>query len=266
MSAKHILFSTLATGVVSLACTQSATEARAVDQAPICYVSQDGRLVRSTLLVSPDSTGGERILGVTELRVSPSLGPAVNDSRVAVHADGAGVVKSVERARVDASGRLVHLEATIGPAIGEPDARVVLDPPSGKAQITTRTAHIEWSVPNDLPWVWAPLLTQPSTGAPIATPVDGRVVLRAAGSGQPVRLIDLGSLTSHAVAADQLVVADGERTTVIIADDTVDLEDGVPRGLHLAALRTELSATDAGKQALTLANIACAPLDRTVAP
>ncbi|HEY3594826.1 MAG TPA: hypothetical protein VGL13_13175 [Polyangiaceae bacterium] len=262
MSAKHIFLSTLAVSLVSLACTQSATEARAVDQAPICYVSSDGKLVRSTLLLGADSNGGERVIGVTELR-APAYGATSSGSRVALHADAAGIVRAVERAKIDASGKLVRLEATVGPGTGEPDARVVLDPSSGKVQITTRFAHIEWRVPNDLPWVWAPILTQPSTGAPVATPADGHVAARAAANGRAVRFIDLGALTSHAMPADQLVVAGTDRDTVIIADDTIDVEDGVPTSLHSAALGTDLVPTDAG-QALTMAtNVGCAPLDRT---
>lgn len=244
----------LATGLVSLACTTTHTtsEARPLDLLPLCYASQDGLLVRSTLLVAREA-GGERVLGVTELRAAPG-----------------SIVRAVERAKLDAAGKLIHLEAALGSPDGEPDARVVLDAPSGHVQIATRTAHVEWTVPNDLPWVWAPILTAPATGAPIATPVVARVELRAAGSSSAVRLIDLGALTSHAVAADQLVIpdVDADRTTVVVADDAVQFEDGVPRAFHLAALGAELTPIDAGPRGPTLAaaNVGCAPLERSVNP
>jgi hypothetical protein len=237
----------LSTGVVSLACTANSTsEARPITLSPICYASQDGRLVRSSLLVAPDSAGGERVFGVTELRESPS-----------------GTVRAVERAKLDGAGRLVHLEATVGSPDGDPDARVVLDAPSGHVQIITRNTRVEWTVPNDLPWVWVPILTAPNSRAPIATPVVARVELRAAAAGSAVRLLDLGALTSHAVTADQLLIPDSEagRATVVVADDAVEIEDGVPRALRLAALGTELAPIDAGAFTLAAANVGCAPLN-----
>jgi hypothetical protein len=242
----------LATGLVSLACTANSTgEASPLDRGPICYASHDGRLVRSTLFVRRNAGGGETVLGVTEVRVSP-----------------AGIARAVERAKLDAAGKLVHLEATVASTDGEPDARIVLDAPSGQVQIATRTMHVEWRVPNDLPWVWAPILTAPATRAPIATPVVARVELRAVGTGSPVRVIDLGALTSYAVAADQLVVRDVDAVgaTVVVANDAVQVEDGVPRALHLAALGTELSPIDAGRLALASANVGCAPMERSVNP
>jgi len=237
----------LSTGLVSLACSaNSKSEARPIET--VCYASPDGRLVRSSLLVAPDSGGGERVLGVTEVRVSPTT-----------------TLRAVERAKLDATGRLLRLEATVGEPDADLETRVVLDAPSGHVQIATRTTRVEWTVPSDLPWIWAPVLTAPAGGGPIATPVVARVELRAVASGSAVRLLDLGALTSHTVAADQLVIPeiDAGTATVVVADDAVQVDDGMPRSLHLAALGADVAAIDAGRRNLTLAaaSVGCAPLN-----
>jgi hypothetical protein len=284
MRAKLILFTALATGLVALRCTDSISEARSLDPRPLCFVSHDGRLIQSTLSVASESGGGERLLGVTELR--PGASGARASANAAASGDGRSnkVVRVVEAVRLDAAGRLLRLEATLGGPSGEPDARVVLDPLHGRVESWTASVHLQWSVPNDLPWVWAPILRDPNSGAPIATPAVGRVVLRATGSMGPVRLIDLGALTSHAIMADQLVVSDGDSsdsttsttspssttstsstsstssTTVVVGDDTIDVDEGLPSVLHLAALGTKLERIDPVRQGamLAAADVRCA--------
>jgi hypothetical protein len=230
-----------ATSLLSAACTDAAFKARSADPPPICYASPDGRLVRSTLSVVRESGDRERLLGVTDLRTGRrgEQLAAANTARVAARADDEGIVRVVERAELDATGRLLRLEARVGAPGTEPDTRVVLDPPNGSVRITSPSLNIDWSVSNDLPWIWAPLLTAPGGGT-ITTPLVARVVLRAASSDRPVRLIDLGALTSHSITADQLVIPDGDRATVIVADDAVDVSGGVPGAIHLAALGTTL--------------------------
>jgi len=164
------------------------------------------------------------------------------------------VIRVVEQAKLDATGRLVHLEATLGPASGDPDSRVVLDPASGRVRILTPSAHVDWSVPSDLPWLWASILRDPLSGEPVATPALARVALRAARAEQAVRLVDLGALTSHAMTADQIVVAEQDGATVVAADDAIQIENGIPTRLHLAALGTDLEPIDAGNQFLALAS------------
>jgi hypothetical protein len=195
------------------------------------------------LRVTRESGGGEQLQGVTELRAHDAVG-------------------AVEHAEIDASGRLLRLEATVGRP-GEPSLRVVLDPPSGQVEITSPSVHIEWSVPNDLPWVWVPILTAPASGAPISTPVVGRVTLLAAGHHPAVRLLDLGTLASHAVTTDQLLVSDDDRGMVVVADDYIEMNNGLPSVLHQAALGTRLEPVDSGKQAMMSATgTGCAPIGR----
>jgi hypothetical protein len=235
----------LATSLVAVACTHA--KARVVDPPPICFVSSDGRQVHSTLSIVAESGGGERLLGVTELRARAGRNQ---------------VVRVVELATLDAAGRLLRLEATLGGLSGEPNARVVLDPPHGRVESWTAAGHLEWSAANDLPWVWAPILTDPNSRAPIATPVVGRVALRAADSAGPVRLIDLGASTSHAMTADQIIVADGDQAIVVVGNDAIDMHQGLPSVLHLAALGIDLERIDPLKQGtmLAAADVRCAPL------
>src|SRR5215471_3113025 len=106
MSARLSFLSTVATSLISLACSNPLGDARAKGLDPICYASPDGQRVRSTLLLTPLTDGGERLVGVTELRTGSLPEPS------------GPVIRVVEQAKLDATGRLVHLEATLGPASG----------------------------------------------------------------------------------------------------------------------------------------------------
>jgi hypothetical protein len=212
--------------VLSLACAEGASAAHARETATTCYASPDGRLLRSTLVVTSES-GGERLVGVTELRAAKQE-----------------LVRVVENAKLDELGWLVSLEATVGTETGETRAKVVLDVKAERIEVSTATLHAVWSVPNDLPWVWVPLLTEPKRQRPIATPLEGRVVLRATGSGGAVRRIDLGALASLPMTADQLVVPETGGATVILGDDALDVVNGRVTTVHLAALGTTLEPTE----------------------
>jgi hypothetical protein len=177
-------------------------------------------------------------------------------------------VRAVERAELDATGRLLDLEVTLSAGDGEPDTRIVLEPTLGRARISTRTAHVEWSVPADLPWIWTAVLTEPGAADPVSTPLQARVALEATDAARAVRLLDLATLTSHAMTSDQVAVSGSDGTTVVMADDAIDIRDGLPRQLHLAALATDVEPIDASKQPLALAavDLGCAPISRFVAP
>jgi len=255
MSARLTFLPPFTMSLISLACSQPLGEARAKSLDPICYASADGQRMKSTLLLASLSGGGERLIGVTELRAGASGSTTTGR-----------VVRAVEEAKLDASGRLLHLEATLGPASGEVETRVVLDAASGRVRISTPSTHVDWSVPSDLPWVWASILRDPASGEPIATPALGRVALRA-GNSSAVRVLDLGALTSHAVATDQVIVpSEPDRAIVVAADDAIETENGVPLYLHLAALRTTLEPVDAGNSFLALAapSAGCSSLGRFV--
>jgi hypothetical protein len=236
----------------SLACSSARRPRWSNDLRRSCYAAVDGQAVYSTL-ASMQTGNAERMIGMTEL------------------ASGA---RLVEQATLDQSGRLVEADATLTPAGAAdpgPVTRVVFRPGRRSVELSTPALHLEWSVPDDLPWVWAPLLTAPSRStshpAPIATPLGARVAFRAAEAGRSVRLLDLGALEHHTLTADQLVITDGDSATVVLADDAVDVDHGSPRRLHLAALDTTLEVLDARAPSRALvAALRCTAPSGSIAP
>lgn len=91
----------------------------------------------------------------------------------------------------------------------------------------------------------------------MATAVEARVIWKAAVGGQAVRLLEVGALRSQTVTADQVLVPDSGEAgasrpseqraggTVVLGDDAIDVEGGMPARLHLAALGTEVEPVDA---------------------
>jgi hypothetical protein len=244
----------------SLACRPARLDGHATNLHRSCYALVGGQPVHSTL-VSTKTDGAERLIGLTEL--------------------GSGA-RLVEEATIDDSGQLVEAEATLTPAAAAQAAvgtgtearaaetHVVFHPGRRTVELTTPTLHVEWSVPDDRPWVWAPLLTVEGP-RPIATPLDARVALRAAENGRTVRLLDLGTLEQHTLAADQMVIQNGDgagaSASVIIGDDVIDVENGTPRRLHLAALDDTLELLDASAPSGALvAALRCTSLSGSFAP
>lgn len=216
------IITALAVSLLATACANRVARQKPESRL-IEYASQDERSVRGTLVVARTATA-EGLAGVTDL--------------------GPDFLRAVEQAKLDADGRLVRLDATLGSTGGDVDTRVVLDASSGRVSITTASVHIDWSVPTDLPWVWAPLLTMPGGKAPVTTPVLAAVAVRAARGGRAVRMLDLGKLESYAVTGDQLAVTDEGETTVIIGNDFADVEKGIPSALHLGVLETTFTRVD----------------------
>jgi hypothetical protein len=233
-----------ATCVLLLACNDAVPGARVADLVPTCYASPDGQLIHSTLLVSPAS-GGEHLIGVTDVRTRGSGEQRTANVDDIADENNERVIRDTENAELDESGRLLHLDAAIGPVNRDSAVRVVLEPAKGRVEIITPSLHAVWSVPSDSPWIWVPMLMVPDGLGPIATPLVGLVMLRAANRGRPVRRLDLATLTSHLITADQLVVFEGQGATVIVGDDAVDVEHGMPTTLHLAALNATLELVDA---------------------
>jgi hypothetical protein len=205
-------------------------------------------------LVSMKAGASERLIGLTEFGTGARL---------------------VEEATIGESGQLVEAEATLTAAAGatgaRPVTRVVLHPGRSSVEVSAPALHVEWSVPNDLPWVWAPLLTSgsPPTGSPrpIATPLGAWVAFRSTETSRAVRVLDLGVLQQHTLTVDQLVIPDGAGATVVLADDVIDVEDGKPRRLRLAALDATLEVLDARAPSSTLvAALRCTALSGSSAP
>lgn len=163
-----------------------------------------------------------------------------------------------EEATTDETGRLIRAELTLHESDGDRNTRVVLDPRHGTVELTTATVHTRWAVPTDLPWVWAPLRDPAAKGVATATPLEAVVALRGAAGERPVRVLDLTKLESFTLMADQLVVP-GERgtATVVLGDDYVETEGGMPRRVHLAALQRDLEVIKPSASARGVDGITC---------
>jgi len=206
-------------------------------------------------LVNMKVTGGERLVGMTELGTGERV---------------------VEEATIDESGRLVRALATVtGVAVADqpaPVTNVAFEPAQGAITAMTPDRYVDWRVSNDLPWVWVSLLTaghsrETGTPGPVVTPLGAWVAFRAAQAGQAVRLLDLAALEGHTLTADQLVVSSGASATVVLGDDFADVEDGKPRRLNLAALCSTLEIVDARLPSSTLvAALRCAAPSGSSAP
>ena len=248
-----VLILLVATPWTALACNPARRPRGSTEVNRSCYAAVGGQPVYSTL-VSTKTGATERLIGLTELGTGARL---------------------VEEATIGESGQLVEAEATLTAAAGAegpgPVTRVVLHPGRSSVEVTAPALHIEWSVPNDLPWVWASLLStgSPSTPGPgpIATPLGAWVAFRSAQTGRAVRVLDLGVLQHHTLTADQLVVPDGAGATVVLDDDVIDVEDGAPRRLRLAALDATLELLDARTPSSALvAALRCTALSGSSAP
>jgi hypothetical protein len=248
----RILLLKLAIALAAIACAVAPKPAQPVETTRLCYTSIDGRTVHASLVrqqmttsaisaISDQRPAGERLIGVTEL-------------------DGSATIRLVEDITLDAHGVLLRAEEVLSHA-GVQSLRVVLDPRRGVVDFTTpgTGGSRHWRVPTDLPWVWAPLLTLPSSGSGVATAASARATWRAAAGGRSARLLDLTNMVSHTITADQLLVPDEpgdlgasadaekgvEKGVVVLGDDAVDVEGGMPIRLHLAALGVNVEPMDA---------------------
>jgi len=215
----HVNASLIVLAASLFAAGDSTIEPRALLQTDAHTYATADASVRSALVVSTLGEG-ERLRSVTELPNGSQL---------------------TELATTDGAGRLVRAELTFNEQARDKRVRVVLDPRNGKVELFSPTRRTSWTVPTDLPWVWAPMHDPVSRGA-YATPLEAQVALRAAMGNRPVRLLDLTRLESFTLMSDQLLVRDQDsgRATVVLGDDYVEILDGRPHRLHLAAIGGDL--------------------------
>lgn len=211
----------------------------------------------------------------TDAHTYTTVDASVRSSLILGAAAGVELLRSVtelsngncltEEATTDESGRLLRAEMTLHESIGDRNTRVVLDPRAGTVELTTATVHTRWAVPSDLPWVWAPLRDSGAPGVTTATPLEALVAMRGAEGNRPVRILDLSRLESHTMMADQLVVLDAKRgkATVVLGDDFVDVEDGLPRRVHLASFNIDLDVVSPAASA-RIAGSTCANPARSI--
>jgi hypothetical protein len=244
MDLKVALLALLSAVPVTENCNVASASRIAPDAGRSCLAFADGQRLQSTLKRTIQA-GVERLVGVTDVQ---------GDS-----------LRLLEDVTLDESGALRRAEAVLTGSDGT-EKRVVLDRDAGAVDITTSALHLHWDVPRDYPWIWAPLLNE-QAGKSISTPLDARVVWRAAQSGRTVRLLDLGALESYTLTADQVVSREGDGGTVVLGNDASEMALGLPQSLHLAATNTDLVHTDAARTSRALlAALGCTPSRGPIAP
>ncbi|MET0384373.1 MAG: hypothetical protein ABW321_00365 [Polyangiales bacterium] len=234
----------LVLGCAGIGCTQPPAEAPATDTFR-SYDSADGAHLQSTLM-QREAASERTLQGVTQL------------------ADGSFLA---EEARLDAQGQLLHAEVKLGGGCDQLPTRITLDAQAGTVDVSTPQLTTHWRVPNDLPWVWSPLLS--TEHGPVATPLALTVALRgAAAPSSPVhavRVLDLLHYESDTLMSDQLVARDDVSTHVVLGDDVADMEEaGLPTRIHWAALERDLDA-QALERSAGWAALRCAVAARTQA-
>jgi hypothetical protein len=196
------------------------------------YSATEGSFAASTLMIE-DAPEGQRLAGVTHFTDGTCL---------------------AEEATLDRAGRIVRAEYTVA------GTHVVLDPARGIVEITSPEGDSHIQVPNDLPWVWTPLLHPQANTGPVATPLAALVTLRGAEASAEVRSIALGVGKSHRDSSNQLLVKDVDQSElVVVGDDVITIERGLPQKWHVWALDQDVEASPADGLLSVLATFACTP-------
>jgi hypothetical protein len=201
------------------------------------YSATEGSLRASTLVIDGD---GRRLAGVTHF------------------ADGSCLA---EEATLDHAGRLVRAQYAVTGASGA-STHVLLDSPSGVVEITGPTGTTRMTVPNDWPWVYTPQLDPAANSQAVATPLAAVLTMRAARADRSVRAVELGAHKSYRVSSNQLLVKDEDQSDlIVVGDDVVAIERGLPQQWHLWALDQDLQARESDGLLSTLAAFACTPVE-----
>lgn len=201
------------------------------------YSATQGNVTGSSLAIEQEPAG-QRLAGVTHF------------------ADGSCLA---EEATLDNDGRMLHAEYTLSRA--DSQTRVVLDPRAGLVEMHGPGFATNMRVPSDLPWVWTPLLNPAANSGALSTPLAAVVTVYGARANRAVRAIDLGARQSHSWPSEQLLVKDVDQTDlVVVGDDVVSLDNGVPRQWHVWAFDQDLESREADGLLHTLAAFACLPV------
>jgi hypothetical protein len=171
-----------------------------------------GRVVRT---IGPD--GSESLHGETAL------------------ADGGERVRIVEDAILDRAGHLVRAEVMVARGCdAPPDEHAVLDPARGVVRASGPGGVVEWPVPADAPWAYAPLAR--AGGRAVLTPVGAFLAMRAAAGGSEVRVVQVESRSSYRSPADQIAIATESGVTVVLDTASATADGGFIRSVDLPEL------------------------------
>ncbi|HTV26053.1 MAG TPA: hypothetical protein VMG12_45460 [Polyangiaceae bacterium] len=148
-----------------------------------------------------------------------------------------------ETASLDEHGHLRHAEIIVGER-GAAVAQYTLDPSRGAVHVERPGAPpIDWRVPNDAPWLYAPS----EDGDLIASPVAGWVALRATRGADVVRVLEPEQQRTYLMTVDQVAVPTELGTTVALGSDGIDADEQFItelRLLHGAVTLARVTALD----------------------
>lgn len=148
-----------------------------------------------------------------------------------------------ETASLDERGRLRHAEIIVGER-GAVAAQYTLDPSRGAVHVERPGAPpIDWRVPNDAPWLYAPS----EDGRLVASPVAGWIALRASRGADVVRVLEPEQQRTYLMTVDQVAVPTEHGTTVALGDDGIDADERFItelRLLHGAVTLARVTAID----------------------
>jgi hypothetical protein len=188
----------------------------------------DGVAGTSDVTQERAADGRESLRGTTDVKA-----PAASTGRTVTR----------EAASLDQHGRLRHAEIIIGEG-GAASVQYTLDPGRGAVHVERPGAPpIDWRVPNDAPWLYAPS----EDGTLIATPVAGWVALRAASASDVVRVLEPEQRRTYLMTVDQVAVATERGTTVALGSDGIDVDAefiSELRLLHGAVTLARITAQD----------------------
>lgn len=151
--------------------------------------------------------------------------------------------RSTETVTLDAHGLLRQAEIVIETAGAR--ASYTLYPSRGVVHIERMgSAPVEWAVPSDAPWVYAPAAS--GEGNLVVSPVAAWVAFRAARSAPVVRVLQPEQQRSYLAPIDQVVVPTERGATVTFGYDGVDVDDQFISELRLSRGLVLLSRSDLG--------------------
>jgi hypothetical protein len=205
-------------GALALAaCTpDSAPPTLSAAPAGVRSYQYDGTAGSSQVVRETTEAGREALRATTELALD-----ARSTDRTIAH----------ESATIDGRGRLERAEIAVARS-GSSEVRYTLDATRGTVRIERPgAAPLDWRVPADVPWLYAPADESLGSHSPIrdtpdllVTPVAAWVALRAASAGDVVRVIEPEHQRSYLVMGDQISVETELGTTVAIGSDGIDAD------------------------------------------
>ena len=130
-----------------------------------------------------------------------------------------------EDVELSPAGLLERARVSLEAGEGAPSLvrEVRLDAACGVWSIRDASGEVSGRLPAQIPWAYASLFGDVAPELAAATPTGAWVTLRAAEANDAVLMID-SQAGVHAVASDQLLIADGARRWVVLGDEAIEAD------------------------------------------